>query len=60
MTTVTIADAYREFSDLHGSERPIWTRDQFQNWVQARHIRYEDLTSDDYGRAIDDETTEVA
>jgi transcriptional regulator with XRE-family HTH domain len=43
----TIADAYRAFEGYFGSEKPEWTLDQFQTWLQANgHRRYEDIDRD--------------
>ena len=43
-----ITDAWDSFSDLHGSETPVWTRDDLAAWLHAEgyvfddHIRYLD------------------
>jgi hypothetical protein len=58
MTYATISDAYIAFSDLFGTEKPLWTRDQLQDWIQSRHLRYDDLTADQLGEAFDEAIAE--
>jgi hypothetical protein len=54
MNYATIRDVYTAFSELYGSEKPEWSQDQLQDWLQERHIRYEDITSDILGEAFDE------
>jgi hypothetical protein len=42
----TIRDVYTAFAELFGSEQPSWSRDQLQDWIQSRGLRYEQVTSE--------------
>jgi hypothetical protein len=56
----TIRDAYREFSELHGSEEPAWGEDELRSWLHKNgHTRYEDIDPEVMGEAVDAELAEL-
>jgi aminoglycoside phosphotransferase (APT) family kinase protein len=54
VTYTTITDAYAAFSDLFGTEKPVWSRNQLQDWIHRHSLRYEDITDDLLSEAFDD------
>lgn len=50
----SITDAYRHYSELFGSEEPVWNQAQLQDWIQTNRTgRYGDLTDEDMDAAFD-------
>ena len=54
----TITDAYEAFSDLHGTERPLWTRERLRDAIHEHGWRYEDITPERLSLLVDEELGE--
>jgi hypothetical protein len=52
----TINDCYRLFEEMHGSDKPAWSRDDLRDWLHGKgYTRYEDVDEDVLGRAVEAE-----
>lgn len=38
----SIREAYDRFADLHGTERPVWSRDELATWLHENGYSYRD------------------